>query len=127
MIQTINFNPETDPKLRCTCGHALCDRRSVNQPTLNRLQRVRTIVDRPLKINSGGRCKYHPNEVHRKSPEDHQKCQGVDVACKNGIERGELVKVAIECGFNAIGVADGFVHLGHREELPIGAVVMWTY
>ena len=123
-IKTENFNPETDPKLLCTCGDSECDKRSVKQNVLHRLQRVRDQVGRPLYITSGGRCSNHPNEKHRAIPADHQKGQAVDVRVNNGLERAELVSIGLQCGFNAIGVAKTFVHLGVR---PGAQLVMWTY
>lgn len=126
-IYTKNFHPDTDPKLICTCGKVGCDKRSVSYSVLSMAQVVRDVAGRPLKINSGGRCPKHESEIHRKVPADHQLMQAVDIAVNNGFERGEIVALGIECGFNAIGVADGFVHLGYREEMPIGVIVMWTY
>lgn len=61
-IETENFNVKSDPKLVCTCGHQLCDQRSVSQHTLNRVQLIRHDVDRPLIVRSGGRCPNHPDE-----------------------------------------------------------------
>lgn len=125
MIFTENFNPDTDPKLLCTCGNELCDKRSVSQEHLNRIQKTRNIVG-PLPVTSGGRCPYHPDELHRTTPADHQKMQGTDVRC-NGSNRGNIVQAGIDAGCNAIGVAKYFVHLGHRPELPDGHVTMWVY
>ena len=126
MISTKDFNPVTDPKLLCTCGDPRCDRRSVNQPTLNRLQVVRDKKNAPMGVTSGGRCQYHPDELARTTPADHQKGDGVDVSC-SGADRGNLVMWGIEAGFNAIGVAKTFVHLGRRDELPPGHLTMWVY
>ena len=126
MIGTANFTLEQDPKLACTCDHDDCDQRTVNQATLVRLQVVRDIVEHGLSVTSGGRCPNHPNEIHRETPADHQKRQGVDVAA-NGSTRGNIVNAGIAAGFNAIGVAKTFVHLGYRPELPTGHVTMWVY
>lgn len=124
MIQTDNFNPETDPKLLCTCGNILCDKRSVDQQTLNRLQQVRREYSKPLTVNSGGRCQYHPDESHRTTPADHQNCVGVDIAVQGGIMRGNIVELGLDYGFNAIGIAKTFVHLGYRVGCKL---VIWTY
>ena len=123
-VRTENFNPISDPKLLCTCGHPSCDKRSVNLSTLRRVQRVRDIVNRPLTVNSGGRCPYHPNETHRTTPADHQNRVGIDIGVSGGVERAEIVEAGLECGFNAIGVAKTFVHLGYREGEKL---VMWVY
>jgi hypothetical protein len=50
----------------------------------------------------------------------------LDIAVRGGTERGELVKLGLDAGFNAIGVAKTFVHLGYRPELG-EEIVMWVY
>jgi len=125
MIKTKNFNPESDIKLLCTCGHPDCDKRSVSQEHLDRVQNVRDMLG-PLSVTSGGRCPNHPDETHRTTPADHQKQQGIDIQC-NGASRGNIVNAGIEAGCNAIGVAKTFVHLGYRPELPEGHITMWVY
>ena len=124
VIKTKNFNPELDIKLLCTCGHQECDKRSVSQDTLDRTQLVRNDVMRSLTVTSGGRCQYHPSETRRTTPADHQKGIGIDIYVNGGLERGQLVKYGLKHGFNAIGVAKTFVHLGYRKGEPL---VMWTY
>jgi hypothetical protein len=125
-IHTDNFHPDTDPKLLCTCGHPDCDRRSVSQDHLERVQKTRDIVNHSLSVTSGGRCPNHPDESHRTTPADHQKQQGCDVAV-TGATRGNVVQAGIAAGCNAIGVAKTFVHLGYRPELTEGHVTMWVY
>ena len=44
-VCTENFNPITDPKLLCTCGHPECDKRSVKQFVLNNIQLIRDDYD----------------------------------------------------------------------------------
>jgi hypothetical protein len=125
VVKTKNFDPATDVKLLCTCGHESCDERSVRQVVLNRAQLVRDVVG-PLEIRSGGRCPYHPDEIHRETPADHQLQNAVDVGV-TGWNRGKVVKTGIEVGFNAIGVAKTFVHLGYRADLQGRDIVMWIY
>lgn len=125
-VQTKNFNPETDKKLLCTCGHPKCDRRSVSQEHLNRVQKAREIVNHGLTVTSGGRCPYHPDEINRTTPADHQNLNGLDVGVY-GSTRGNIVQAGINVGCNAIGVAKTFVHLGYREGIPKGEVIMWVY
>jgi len=126
MISTENFNPNSDPKLLCTCDHPECDQRSVSQEHLNRVQVARELVGHALTVTSGGRCPNHPDEQHRTTPADHQKQQGCDIAV-TGATRGNVVQAGIMAGCNAIGVAKTFVHLGYRPELPDGHITMWVY
>ena len=124
MVYTKNFHPDSDPKLLCTCGHVDCDKRSVSQFVLDKVQELRSEINRPLTVTSGGRCPNHSNEIHRTTPADHQKGLAVDIAVSGGFERAEIVQFALVLGFNAIGVAKTFVHLGYRVNQPL---VMWTY
>jgi len=128
MISTKNFNPEVDKKLLCTCGHEECDQRSISQLALNMLQMVRDDLGFPLAVTSGGRCPNHPEQARKRNPNggDHPKGLGVDIKC-NGATRGNIVMAGRKVGFNAIGVAKTFVHLGYRAELPEGHVTMWSY
>ncbi|MCK5616527.1 hypothetical protein KAR91_82455 [Candidatus Pacearchaeota archaeon] len=128
MIKTKNFNPESDVKLLCTCGHPDCDKRSVSQEYLNRLQLAREIYNKPMSVTSGGRCSYHPNQANKADPNsgDHPEGNGADISA-NGATRGNIVQAGLEAGFNAIGVAKTFVHLGYRSELPKGHLTMWVY
>lgn len=119
MISTKNFHPDTDTKLACTCGHPKCDKRSVKQDVLNRVQLIREDCGRPLTITSGGRCKYHDKEKHKKTPGDHFNCVAVDIAVCGGIERMELVDFGLARGATAIGVYQTFVHLGWRDDEPV--------
>jgi hypothetical protein len=126
MIQTRNFNPKIDTKLLCTCGHELCDQRSVSQEHLNRMQVAREIDGNAWSVTSGGRCPYHPDELDRTTPADHQNCVGMDVRC-NGATRGNIMIAAYMAGCNAFGVANTFVHLGFRAETPPGHTTLWVY
>jgi len=120
VISTKNFHPDTDPKLLCTCGHPLCDKRSVKQSVLNQVQLIREDLHRPITINSGGRCPYHDNEKHRTTPADHQNCVAVDVPYKNGVELFELLDAGFARGITAFGVYPTFIHLSWREcEEPV--------
>jgi len=123
-VATEHFNIENDYKLACTCDDPECDKRTVLQSLLDRVQLVRNDANRPLIVTSGGRCPQHPVEKHRTVPAEHQKGQGIDVKVTGGYERAELIRLGIKHGFNAIGVGETFVHLGYREGLPL---VIWIH
>lgn len=114
MIKTKNFHPVTDLKLLCTCGHPDCDKRSVKQWVLDKVQLVREDAGRPLTITSAGRCPHHPNEVHRSKPADHQNCVGVDVFYSTVKERNELMVLAGRHGATAVAAGKNFVHMAWR-------------
>lgn len=128
MISTKNFQPDTDPKLRCTCGSPDCDRRSVDQPTLDNLQLIRDDLGKPMIITSGGRCPNHPNEIGRGPDTDHQQCKTVDVKCDDELEETKLKVLAGRHGATRVAGSadDGFVHMAwtttERTDVPT-----WRY
>ena len=130
MIATKNFNPNSDPKLCCTCGHPDCDERSVNQETLDALQRVRDDYGRGMVVTSGGRCPLHPSQARKANPNggDHPRGDGVDIAVKTRKDYDKLAVLAGRHGFNAIGdgLSRGFIHLGRRPSIG-SAVASWGY
>lgn len=127
-IKTANFNPKYDRKLICTCNHKLCDKRSVRQTVLNMLQLTRIDYGLPMIITSGGRCQYHPSEVHRAKPADHQLRNGVDVKIDGLLTAMKLVAYGSKNGFNAFGInlKSGFIHMGCRLELK-NRIAVWEY
>ncbi len=128
MISTNNFHPDTDPKLLCTCGDPRCDRRSVDQDTLDKVQLVRDDLGLPMSINSGGRCPHHSNEVKKLKPGDHQLCVAVDVDCDDPLLETKLKVLAGRHGATRVAgsAEDGFVHMAwletDRKNVPT-----WSY
>ena len=128
VIKTKNFKPSTDPKLLCTCGHVDCDKRSVDQYSLDRLQLIRDDLDQSMIISSGGRCPNHPNEVTKSAPGDHQKQRAVDVRCDSKDQETKLKVLAGRHGATRVagGVYCGFVHMAwtetDRTDIPT-----WSY
>mgnify|MGYP003652628532 FL=1 len=128
MIKTDNFNPEVDTKLLCTCGHELCDKRSVSQSALNKIQLIRLDIRQPMAITSGGRCANHPNELTKASPGDHQLQQAVDVACNDVDVETKLKVLAGRHGATRVagGAYCGFVHIAFTETVRKD-VPTWSY
>ena len=128
MVMTQNFNPETDPKLLCTCGHNYCDKKSVNLFTLTQVQFIREDLGKPMVITSGGRCPNHPNEAHKINAGDHQRGYAVDIACDNLQLETKLKVLAGRYGATRVAGThkDGFIHLAwtptHRKDVPT-----WEY
>ena len=100
---------------------------------IEKLQKVRNIIGRPIIIISGVRCEFYNasikvsiNSGHIR--DDHGIGNAVDLACTNSKDRYELVQVAQKF-FNRIGISGGsyggFVHLDvDRSKVQ---EVMWLY
>lgn len=128
MIKTKNFHPDLDHKLRCTCGHKDCDKRSVDQATLNKVQFMRDDLGLKMTITSGGRCPNHPNERSKRQAGDHQKCKAVDIACDHEQLATKLKVLAGRYGATRVagGAYCGFVHCAWTETKRLD-VPTWSY
>ena len=131
MIKTKNFNPDTDPKLLCTCGHPDCDKRSVDQKTLKQVQLVRDDLGEGMIIMSGGRCLNHPDEVAKTARGiigDHPLCVAVDVRCNSKSLETKLKVLAGRHGATRVAgsAKAGFIHMAwtetNRRDVPT-----WSY
>jgi uncharacterized protein YcbK (DUF882 family) len=127
MIKTKNFNTKTD-NLTCSCGHVDCDKRSVDQETLDNVQLIRDDFGAPLKVTSGGRCPLHPDELKKAQAGDHQLCKAVDIKCDNLYLETKLKVLAGRHGATRVagGAYCGFVHMAwtetDRKDVPT-----WSY
>ena len=127
-ISTHNFNPDTDPKLKCTCEHELCDERSINQESLDKFQLIRDDIGHSLTVTSGGRCPYHPNEIDKDEPGDHQKCTTLDIECEDDDTETKLKVLAGRHGATRVagGAYCGFIHIAFTETDRVD-VPTWGY
>lgn len=94
---------------------------------MDKLQKLRTIYGKSMRITSGYRHPTHPVEA-RKTHSNGEHTQGMccDVYCVDGASRFLLIKLALELGFTRIGIAKNFVHLGlGGRGLPNN--VIWEY
>jgi zinc D-Ala-D-Ala carboxypeptidase len=92
-----------------------------------KLQELRTLYGKPMKINSGYRHPTHPIEF-RKGHSNGEHTQGMcaDIAVTSSSDRYQLIKLAFELGFPRIGFHKGFLHLGlGGKGLPNN--VFWDY
>jgi zinc D-Ala-D-Ala carboxypeptidase len=94
---------------------------------MDRLQAMRNEYGRPMRVTSGYRHPTHPVEARKqRSDGEHTRGMCADIACTDGATRFLLVSLAIKHGFNRIGIAKTFVHLGlGGPGLP--ANVIWEY
>lgn len=92
-----------------------------------KLQALRNEYGSPMLITSGYRHPTHPVEAKKlHSNGEHTFGTCCDVACSTGGQKFNLVRLALKHGFNRIGVAKTFIHLGiGAPGLPSN--VIWTY
>ena len=92
-----------------------------------KLQALRAEYGKPMTITSGYRHPTHPIEARKgRSDGEHTRGMCCDIACSTGVDRYDIVKLALKYGFHRIGIAKNFIHLGlGGKGLPHN--VMWEY
>ena len=94
---------------------------------MSKLQMLRNVYGKPLKISSGYRHPTHPVEAAKgHSNGEHTTGNCADIVCTSGSERFAIIEIALEQGFHRIGIAKNFVHIGlGGPGLPPS--VIWLY
>ena len=95
---------------------------------LARLDNLREMLGRPVRLSSAYRHHSHPAEASKPAPGWHAKGKAADILC-SGEDAYEVVAKAIACGFRGIGIAQTgphdkrFIHVDTRDTLR----VIWSY
>ena len=117
-------------EVQCPCG---CGANKSSSILIEKLQKVRNIIGRPIVITSGVRCEFYNASIKASMnsshiPDEHGIGNAVDIACTNSKDRYELVELAQKF-FKRIGISGGsyggFVHLDVDKEKV--QEVMWVY
>ena len=104
-------------ELECKCG---CKTRYVEDEAIDKLQKVRNILQEPMIINSAARCPLHNEEVGGSPKSQHRSTKespstAFDVSLR-GLDKEELIEAAKFVGFKGMGVNyDSFVHIDNRK------------
>ena len=104
-------------ELACRCAGRGCAGEYFHEPRLlDALEQLRADVDRPLRINSGRRCRLHNAAVGGAPLSMHRLRVAVDVSVAGwGDEaRRRLLRTARTLGFGGFGYARSFLHLDLR-------------
>ena len=117
-------------EVQCPCS---CGLDNISPALIEKLQKVRDIIGRPIIITSGVRCELYNTSIKASLnsshiPDEHGIGKAVDIACLNSKDRYELVEVAQKF-FKRIGISGGayggFIHLDvDRSKVQ---EVMWLY
>ena len=112
MIDWLKYPDFQEHELACKCG---CGKSGVTVELMNKLQGLRTVYGKPMKVTSGYRCPDHPDEAKKTRPGAHAQGTAADIRTVTGTEKYELKKLAFQMGFVGIGDAKTFTHLdvGH--------------
>lgn len=109
----------------CACGCGYGTRPGdVTPELLGLLEAVRKVRGTALRITSGNRCDVHNQRVGGVPHSEHTTGEAADIWAPSSAARLELVRAAVACGCQRIGVGQTFVHVGVSTALPPG---LWGY
>ena len=103
----------------CKCG---CGFDDVSLELVDRLERIRHIINVPLIVTSGCRCPTYNKLVGGEDGSAHTKGKAADIQITGSVMRMTLTTLAVKL-FKRIGQYERFIHLDVDESLP--QFVMW--
>ncbi len=93
-----------------------CGKANMSDTFISMLQSVRTLIRRPMTINSGYRCEARNKSVGGKKTSSHLKGYAADISAKTSGEKWEIVMAAGRTGFKRIGIGKSFIHLDNDHD-----------
>lgn len=97
------------PPKEVSCRH--CGELYMDEPSLDALERLRTLWGKPIILNSAHRCRTHNSNIGGAKASQHLKI-AFDCRCERH-QQAEFARLALEAGFSVARAypANGFVHL----------------
>lgn len=102
-----SFDPG-EPSLACPC----CGEFFLDPVAMDMLQQARTLIGKPMRINSGHRCGIHNARVGG-APMSQHKLVAFDVSLA-GHDRRDLLGALKLAGFTTFGLYQSFIHTDTR-------------
>ena len=106
----------------CKCG---CGETVISDDLLYMLDKAREFAKKPFKINSGYRCKNHP-ESKKNPTSSHIKGLAVDIECKDSNTRAIMMDALVYADFERFGLHKSFIHVD-IDVVDKVSPVLWLY
>ncbi len=106
-------------EFRCPCSQ--CTSIILESDLVTKLEAIRIKLAKPLRINSGYRCRNYQTELRLKGyetsigPSQHELGRAADIMSEP-VVGVDLEKVARACGIRAVGVGSNWVHIDLRND-----------
>ena len=108
-------------EFECKCG---CGANGVNADLVRKLESIRVLYDKPMRITSGLRCSFHNEGIGGSDSSAHLTGEAADVSCETSLDRHRLTSLFLE-EFNRVGIAKNFIHVDVSKTKTQN--VMWMY
>lgn len=108
-------------ELACPCGK--CDGGTMSMGFMVKLDELRRMFGKPIRVESGARCAAHNKSVGGGAESMHLQGRAADLIVETDADRYQLLRIAASL-FGGIGVAKGTIHVDDRNQAKARA---WTY
>lgn len=102
---------------QCRCGTG-----EISMELVEKLEQVRIEYDKPMKINSGIRCRVHNRSIGSKVTSSHIKGLAADISCQSMEERHQLLRIFLKY-FKRVGIHKVFIHVDVDNQKTNGVFV----
>ena len=106
---------------KCNCGSD-----KVKQELVSKLEIVRLMYNKPMRITSGLRCKWHNDKVGGVDNSTHLDGVAADIAVNGCYERDQLVGF-LRTHFSRMGIAKDFIHVDVADGEDRPSPCLWVY
>jgi uncharacterized protein YcbK (DUF882 family) len=118
----MSWNHFTEEEFSCNCG---CGVNEIKSELIDRLETVRKIYGKPMRINSGHRCKVSNDKAGSSDTSSHLLGEAADISCTNSKDRDALFR-ALGTKFHRIGLHKQFIHVDISHDTKASPVI-WLY
>ena len=116
---TKNFNVE---EYACKCG---CGRADIKAELARKVQEVRDILGKSIRINSGIRCIRHNGNIGASETSSHVDGWAADLQTKGSAARYEMLAAVMQI-FDRVGIAKNFIHVDVDATKTAGVVCTYN-
>lgn len=99
-----------------------CSIEQMDEGFLHLLDLIRERAGIPMVLNCAYRSRDYDLAHGRTGNSAHTRGKAVDVRCNSSANRYKIVKAALECGVNRIGIGKTFIHIDNDKSLPQGVI-----
>ena len=99
-------------------------RSDIKAELARKVQKVRDILGKSIRINSGIRCIRHNGNIGATETSSHVDGWAADLQTKGSAARYEMLKAVMQV-FDRVGIAKNFIHVDVDATKTAG--VVWTY
>ncbi len=109
-------------EMKCKCKRSDCDAIQMQSTFMDKLEKLRELMDIPLIPTSAMRCRFW-NGLQGGTPRSqHLYGNAFDTWWKDQLEKERFIRVAEDVGFLGIGWGSHLVHIDDRKQYA-----RWTY